>query len=306
MLTALLVPLALATLIYLYALIRAAAARRMLSPHPEAILLGAVTNFFDTLGIGSFAPTITWFKLRKLVPDRLIPCTLLPAHTLPCIAQSAIFLVLLGVFVDPLLLFGCVIAFLAGGLIGTSLVVRAKVWLIQLVVAIALLAAAIFYGLSNLDLMPGGGSATSLSQPLTIVAIAMNFLFGILINFGVGHYAPTLALFSLMGMDPRLCFPIMATAGALAGPGVTLRHIAIGQIDLRIVIGVAVGGVPAVLVAAFLVRSMPIELLRWLVVVVVTYAAAVMLHAALKGRRGAAHPLNRAASSDPPVALPSE
>ena len=291
MLMVLLVPLALATLIYLYALIRAAARRRMLSPHPEAVLLGAVTSFFDTLGIGSFAPTISWFKFRGLVPDRLIPCTLLPAHTLPAIAQSAIFLVLLGVFVDPMLLAGCVIAFLTGALIGAPLVARTRVWLVQLVVAIALLLAAAFYALSNLDLMPGGGSASTLPPALTIVAIAMNFLFGILINFGVGHYAPTLALFSLMGMDPRLCFPIMATAGALGGPGVTLRHLAIGEIDLRIVIGVALGGVPAVLVAAFLVRSMPIELLRWLVVVVVVYAACVMLRASWLGRRGAAVPL---------------
>lgn len=306
MLTVVLVPLALAAAIYLYALIRSAIARRMLSPHPEAILLGAVTNFFDTLGIGSFAPTISWFKFRKLVPDRLIPCTLLPAHTLPAIAQSAIFLVYLGVLVDPVLLLGCVIAFLTGAMIGAPLVARTRAWLVQLVVAIALLVAAFFFALGNLDLMPGGGSATSLPPLLTIVAIAMNFLFGILINFGVGHYAPTLALFSLMGMDPRLCFPIMATAGALGGPGVTLRHLAIGEIDLRIVIGVALGGVPAVLVAAFLVRSMPMDLLRWLVVLVVIYAAGVMLRAALLGRRGEAQPLNRAASSEPPVALPSE
>ncbi|HKR24513.1 MAG TPA: hypothetical protein VJS15_04585 [Allosphingosinicella sp.] len=306
MLTVVLVPLALATAIYLYALIRAAIARRMLVPNPEAILLGAVTNFFDTLGIGSFAPTISWLKFRKLVPDRLIPCTLLPAHTLPAIAQSAIFLVLLGVFVDPVLLLGCVIAFLTGAMIGAPLVARTRVWLVQLVVAIALLLAALFYALGNLDLMPSGGSASSLPPLLTVVAIAMNFLFGVLINFGVGHYAPTLALFSLMGMDPRLCFPIMATAGALGGPGVTLRHLAIGEIDLRIVIGVALGGVPAVLVAAFLVRSMPIELLRWLVVIVVIYAAAVMLRAAMLGRRGEAQVLNRAASSEPPVALPSE
>ena len=106
MLTALLVPLALAALITLYALLRSAARRGMLGPNPEAVVLGAVTNFFDTLGIGSFAPTMAWFKFRRLVPDRLIPCTLLPAHGLPAMAQSAIYLVLLGVLVDPALLVG--------------------------------------------------------------------------------------------------------------------------------------------------------------------------------------------------------
>ena len=282
MLTALLVPLALAAIVTLYALLRSAARRGMLRPHPEAVVLGAVTNFFDTLGIGSFAPTMAWLKFRRLVPDRLIPCILLPAHGLPTMAQGAIFLVLLGVLVDPTLLFGCVIAFVLGVLIGAPFVVRTKVWVVQLVVAFALIAAATFYALGNLELMPAGGTASSLPPALMAVAIAANFLFGILINFGVGHYAPTLLLLSLMGMDPRLCFPIMATAGALAVPGAMLRHIAIGEIDLRIVIGVTLGGVPAVLAAAFLVREMPVELLRWLVIVVVLYAAVVMLRAALR------------------------
>ncbi|MGQ0660112.1 hypothetical protein [Sphingosinicella sp.] len=288
MLTALLVPLALAALVTLYALIRSAAQRGMLTPNPEAVVLGAITNFFDTLGIGSFAPTMAWLKFRRLVPDRLIPCILLPAHGLPAMAQSAIYLVLLGVLVEPVLLFGCVISFALGVLIGAPLVIRTKVWVVQLVVAFALVAAASFYALGNLGLMPAGGTAASLPPLLIVVAIAANFLFGILINFGVGHYAPTLVLLSLMGMNPRLCFPIMATAGALAVPGSMLRHIAIGEIDLRIVIGVTLGGVPAVLVAAFLVQSMPIELLRWLVIVVVLYAAAIMLRASLHGRRGVA------------------
>ena len=288
MLIALLVPLALAALVTLIALIRSAARRGMLRPNPEAILLGAVTNFFDTLGIGSFAPTTAWLKLRRLVPDRLIPCILLPAHGLPTMMQGAIFLVLLGVFVDPALLVGCAVAFALGVVLGAPLVVRTKVRVVQLVVGIALILAAIFYALGNLGLMPAGGSAASLPPLLMIVAIVANFLFGILINFGVGNYAPTLALFSLMGMDPRLCFPIMAAAAGLATPGSMLRHIAIGEIDLRIVIGVTLGGIPAVLVAAFLVREMPIEWLRWLVILVVLYAAAVMLRAAMLGRRGAA------------------
>lgn len=258
----------------------------MLVPKGEAVVLGAVTNFFDTLGIGSFAPTMAWLKFRKLTPDRLIPCTLLPAHSLPSMAQAAIFLWLLGVSVDPALLVGCVIAITLGVVIGAPLVIRSRVWLVQLVAAIALTIAALFYALTNLGLMPGGGTASALPPLQMAIAIAASFVFGVLVNFGVGHYAPSLVLLSLMGMDPRLCFPIMAAGGALAGAGGTLRHIAIGEIDLRIVIGVALGGVPAVLVAAFLVRDMPIELLRWLVIVVVLYAAAVMLRAAMLGRRG--------------------
>jgi uncharacterized membrane protein YfcA len=285
MLTALLIPLALAVIVYALTLVRAALHRRAV-PRLEAIALGAATNFFDTLGVGSFAPTMAWFKFRRLVPDRLIPCTMLVGHTLPSVAQAIIFLILLGVLVDPVLLVGCVLALLMGGLLGVSLVIRTRVWIVQLVVGFALILAGIIYALTNLHLMPGGGTATGLPTPLLVIAIAANFLFGILLNFGIGNYAPTLVMLSLMGMDPRLSFPIMAAGAALTATGASLRYISLGEVDLRIASGIALGGIPAVLVAAFLVKSMSLELLRWLVVCVVLYAALVMLKAALSGRRG--------------------
>lgn len=284
MLTAVLIPLALAVILYVLTLVRAAIARHAV-PRLEAIALGAITNFFDTLGIGSFAPTMAWLKFRRLVPDRLIPCTMLVGHTLPSVAQAIIYMVLLGVFVDPVLLIGCVLAVLMGGLLGVSLVVKTKVWVVQLVVGFALIIAAALYALTNLHLMPGGGTATGLPMSLMVIAIAANFVFGILLNFGIGNYAPTLIMLSLMGMDPRLCFPIMAAGAALTAAGASMRYISIGEVDLRIAGGIALGGIPAVLVAAFIVKSMSVELLRWLVVGVVLYAALAMLRSAVSGRR---------------------
>jgi uncharacterized membrane protein YfcA len=281
MLVALLVPLGLATLFYALALVRAALTERA-SPTLESILLGACTNFFDTLGIGSFAPTTAWFKFRRLVPDRLIPCTLIVGHTLPTMTQGIIFLAVLDV--DPVLLVGCVVAFLMGGLLGVPLVTRARVWVVQLVVGCGLIVAAIFFTLANLQLMPGGGTAASLPAPMLIVAIVASFVIGVLLNFGIGNYAPTLALLSLMGMDPRLCFPIMAASAGLTMAGTSVRYIAIGEVNLRIVIGMALGGIPAVFAAAFIVKTMPIELLRWLVIAIILYAAIVMLRAAFAGR----------------------
>jgi uncharacterized membrane protein YfcA len=90
---------------------------------------------------------------------------------------------------------------------------------------------------------------------------------------------------SLMGMNPRLIFPIMAAGAAVMGAGACVRHIQMGRMDLRVVVGLAVGGVPAVLVAAYIVKGMDLVILRWLVILVVLYAAAVMGHAAWKGRR---------------------
>jgi uncharacterized membrane protein YfcA len=282
MLIALLIILGVAILVYGFALARAAIAQRV-TPGPEALALGAVVNFLDTLGIGSFAPTTAWFKFRRMVPDRLIPPTLLVGLTPPAIVESISYLGLIEV--DPVLLFGCATAVLAGGLVGAPLVARARVWIVQLVVAIGLVLAASAYAMTNLHLFPAGGAATGLPPALTIVAILANFGFGILANFGVGNYAPTLVMFSLMGMDPKLCFPIMATGGSLMGAGASVRHIAIGEVDMRVVLGLAIGGIPAVLVAAFIVKSMPLEYLRWLVLAVVLYAAAVMGRASLKGWR---------------------
>jgi uncharacterized membrane protein YfcA len=284
MLIALLVPLALATLLFTFVLVRAAIAKRV-RPSGEAMVLGAITNFFDTLGIGSFAPTMAWFKFRKLVPDRLIPSTMLVGHSIPSIQQAFIFLILLGLLVDPVLIVGCAVALMLGGLAGVPLVTRTKVWMIQLIVVVALLVAAILYTMSNLKLMPAGGTASSLPLDLTIVAISANFFLGILLNYGIGHYAPSLVMLSLMGLDPRLAFPIMATGGALTIAGAGTRHVMVGHVDLKIATGIVIGGIPAVFLAAFIVREMPLEMLRWLVAVVVLYAAAVMFRAAFIGRR---------------------
>jgi hypothetical protein len=283
-LIALLVPIALAFLLFTFIFIRAVIAKSA-SPSVEAMILGAVTNFFDTLGIGSFAPTMAWFKFRNLVLDRLIPPTMLVGHSLPTFAQAFIYLILLGVLVDPVLIVGCALALVLGGLVGAPMVARAKVWLVQLAVAIALLVAAVLYTMTNLQLFPAGGTATSLSLELTVAAIVANFIFGVLLNFGIGHYAPSLVMLSLMGLDPKLAFPIMATGGAVTIAGAGTRHVLIGQIDLKVALGIAIGGVPAVFIAAFLVKEMSLEMLRWLVTVVVLYASAVMFHSAWGGHR---------------------
>jgi uncharacterized membrane protein YfcA len=268
MLIALLVPLGLASLLFVFVLVRATVAQRA-KPSIEGQALGAITNFFDTLGIGSFAPTMSWLKFRKLVPDRLIPSTMLVGHSLPTIVQAVIFLILLGLLVDPVLIVGCSLALLMGGLVGAPMVARTKVWMIQLAVAIALLVAAVLYTMTNLHLIPSGGVAAGLPIKLTIAAIAANFVFGVLLNFGIGHYAPSLVMLSLMGLDPKLAFPIMATGGALTIAGAGTRHVLIGTVNLKIALGIMIGGVPAVFVAAFIVRDMPLEVLRWLVTVVV-------------------------------------
>ena len=281
-LTLLLCALAIVTFAFAFVLARAAITRRVGMPSGEALALGAVTNFFDTLGIGSFAPTMAWMKFRSMIPDRIIPSTMLAGYTLPTMAQAAIFLVLLGVKVEPWLLLGSVLAFIPGALFGASLAAKAPVRTVQAIVGIALLIAAWFYVVSNMHWMPEGGAASGLNGWAFWLAVGSSFVFAVLLNFGVGHYAPTLAMLSLLGMDPRLAFPIMASTGAFGAAAAAAKVIQRPDIDVRLVVGLSLGAIPAVLIAAFVVKEMPVETMRWLVVVVIVYAAIVLLRQAIR------------------------
>ncbi len=267
---------------FLSILLIVAAHRRQLRPSAEVIALGAVTNFFDTLGIGSFAPTTAYLKLRRLVPDSFLPATLNSGHALPTIAQALIFINL--VRVDALLLAVCIAASVAGATLGAPLVMRLPVRVVQAVVGIALLIAAALYALANLGMLPAGGDALALPQSLFAIAVGMHFVLGALMTFGIGLYAPSLILLSLLGLNPTAAFPVMMGSCAFLMPVSGMRFVRSQRIDLRVVLGLAIGGIPAVLIAAYVVKSLPLVSLRWGVVVVVLYAAALLLRTALKPR----------------------
>lgn len=264
---------------FIAVLFRTARKRGELAPKVEAVGLGAVTNFFDTLGIGSFAPTTAYMKLRKMAPDSYFPAILNAGHALPTVAQALIFITL--VQVDPVLLISCIVAACAGAFLGAPIVQRSPVRLVQGVVGVALLIAATLYALANLNLMPVGGEALTLPTLLFAVAVAGHFVMGVLMMFGIGLYAPSLVLLSLLGLNPVAAFPIMMGACAFLMPISSLNFVRSERIDLRIVLGIALGGIPAVLIAAFVVKSLDLVTLRWLVVVVVLYAAGLLLRSAL-------------------------
>ena len=278
--TALLTALGLIALVFTGTLIQTAWRRSELRPTVESILLGAITNFFDTLGIGSFATSTAWIKLRKLVPDSYIPGTLNVGHALPTVAQASIFIQLVNV--DPVLLAACIAAAVAGAIVGAPIVVRLPVRIVQAVVGIALLIASALYALSNLGMMPAGGNALALAAGPLAVAVVGHFVMGALMTFGIGLYAPSLILLSLLGLNPIAVFPIMMGACAFLMPVCGMRFVRADRINLRVVIGIAIGGIPLVLVAAFLVKSLSLVTLRWGVVVVVLYAAILLLRTAMQ------------------------
>jgi len=252
------------------------------APRPEAIALGVVTNFFDALGIGCFAPTTAYLKFRRLVPDELIAPTMMTGYALASATEGFVFID--AIKVDPLLLGLSIGASALGSITGVWVGGRLAVRPIRLTLGLGLLIAAASFSLSNLGLMPAGGTATSLSPLPFALVVAASFGLGILMNLGIGNFAPTLMLVSLLGMDPRAAFPIMMGSAALLMVTAGIRLVRARPLDLGFVLGLTLGSVPAVLVAAFIVKSLPLGALRWGVVLVVTYAATLMLHAALTER----------------------
>jgi uncharacterized membrane protein YfcA len=241
-------------------------------------LVGFVTNFFDTLGVGSFAPTTSIYKLMKLVPDERIPGTLNAGHALPTVAQALIFIA--AITVDPLTLIAMMGAAVLGAWLGSGVVARLPKRAIQLGMGGALLAAAVLFVLGIAGWIPAGGASLELRGALLIIAVGCNFVLGALMTLGVGLYAPCLILVSLLGMNPIAAFPIMMGSCAFLMPVAALRFIAAQRYDARAALGLALGGIPAVLIAAFIVKQLPLLWLRWLVVAVVLYAAVSMLRAA--------------------------
>ena len=277
----LLCALGVASAVFLAALV-AALQRRSAAPSLEGALLSAVTSFFDALGIGCFAPTTAYFKFRRSVPDELIPATMISGYALAAATEGFVFITSVGV--DPLLLGLAITASVLGAVLGVTIGARLPVTPIRLTMGLGLLIAAATLALSNLGLMPPGGTATTLPPAPFALVVAASFVFGVLMNLGIGNFAPTLILISLLGMDPRAAFPIMMGSAALLMVTSGARILSSRPLNLALVLGMALGGVPAVLVAAFIIKSLPLEMLRWGVVVVVTYAAGAMLHAALAGR----------------------
>jgi uncharacterized membrane protein YfcA len=240
--------------------------------------LGFVIDFLDTLGVGSFATTTTALKLGKLVKDEDIPGTLNVGHSLPTILEAVLYITV--VRVELLTLVSMIGASAIGAWFGAGVVVGWPRRTIQRALSVALLATAAFIFLRQVHVFPAGGDALALTGAALLVGIAVNALIGALTSLGIGNYAPCMALVSLLGMNPTAAFPIMMGSAALTLPLAAARFIPAKRFNRRIALGLTLGGIPGVLVAAFLVTSLPLDAVRWLVVGVLLYTAALMWRSA--------------------------
>ncbi len=253
-----------------------------LTPVPATLGISFVANFFDTLGIGSYATTTSMFRFWKVVRDEKIPGTLNVGYVLPTVVQAVIYITI--VEVEFVTLVAIIAAAAAGAWLGAGIVAGLPRRQVQIGMGFALLGAASLMLLSLTGIGPEPGLALGVSGVKLGIAIVISAFLGALMMLGIGYYAPCLIMISLLGMNPTAAFPIMMGACAFLMPVGSLQFIRKERYDLRAAIGLMLGGPLAVLIAAFIVKSLPLDYVRWGVVVVVIYTAVGMLQSAAKER----------------------
>ena len=254
------------------------------APDPERVGLGFVTNFFDALGIGSFATTTTYFRFRKLVRDELIPGTLNVGHCLPTITQA--FIGIAVIKVDVLTLVLMIATAVAGAWFGAGVVSRMPRRAIQIGMGIALLLAAGFMFAKVTNLMPSNeaGSLDLKGVPL-VLGLVGSFFLGSIMPLGIGYYAPCMVLVAVLGMNPRAAFPIMYGACAFLMPVAGVQFVRKERYSLRAAAGLTVGGVFGAALALLVVKELPLYYVMWLVTVVVIYTGISLLRTAAREKK---------------------
>ncbi|NBB19122.1 TSUP family transporter [Runella sp. CRIBMP] len=241
-------------------------------------LIGFVVNFFDVLGIGAFAPQTALLKFTKQTEDRVLPGTLNVANTVPVLIQALIFITVIEV--EPTTLILMLLSAAAGAILGAGLVSRMSEKRIRIVMGFALLITAGFMFAGKMQWIQGGGTAIGLSGIKLTIAVTVNFLLGALMTAGIGLYAPCMAMVFALGLSPQVAFPIMMGSCAFLMPPASIQFIRKGAYNRKAAVAMAIPGIIAVLIAALIVKSLPLDTLRWLVILVIVYTSVVMIRSA--------------------------
>ena len=248
----------------------------------KTALIGFIVNFFDVLGIGAFAPQTALLKFTKQTEDRILPGTLNVSNTIPVLIQALIFIQI--VEVEPVTLISMLLSAAAGAILGAGIVAKLPVRKIQLTIGFALLVTAFFMLSGQIHWIQNGGEAIGLSGGKLALAIGANFILGAFMTVGIGLYAPCMALVYALGMSPLVAFPIMMGSCAFLMPPASAKFIKEGAYNRKASVSMAIPGIIAVLIAAFLIKSLPLNTLRWVVIVVIIYTSLVMFKSALNSR----------------------
>jgi uncharacterized membrane protein YfcA len=283
------------TLVYLVMFIRAMVRDARAGESVKSPILvwpvSFVANFFDTLGVGSYATTTAMVRFFKLVPDEKIPGSLNVGYVLPTVTEAFLFIygfrgliTVEPVQVDPRTLISLIAAAILGAWLGAGVVSSWPRRKIQVGMGLCLLAAAIIMIVRMTVFHSLTVGTTSLEGARWVIGMGGLFVLGALMTLGIGLYAPCLILISALGMTEKSAFPIMMGACAFLMPVAVVRFIRARAYHTPAMIGMAIAGIPAVVLAVKGVGNLPMNYVKVLVICVVTYTAISMLRAAQRER----------------------
>ncbi|MHC6181322.1 sulfite exporter TauE/SafE family protein [Clostridium sp. JNZ X4-2] len=239
---------------------------------------GFVVNFFDTLGIGSFAIFTAILKNFKLTEDRTIPGTLNVSCAIPVIVEAMVFINVIKV--EPVTLISMIVAATLGAVLGAGFVARLDERKIEIGMGTALLVVAFIMFAGQVNIMPSGGNSTGLTGIRLIIGLIGNFIFGAFMTLGIGIYAPCMALIFTLGMSPKIAFPVMMGSCAFLEVAASVKFVKTGAYDARVPLPVIIFGSIGVLIAAYVVKSLPLSILKWVVIGIIVYTSVIMFKSA--------------------------
>ena len=248
-------------------------------------IIGSVTDFFDTWGIGCFATTQAGFKFTKTCPDAEMPGTLNVGHTIPVVTEALLFFSF--VDIDPLTLYLMIAAAAAGALVGASIVCKWNLKMIRIALGCALLGLAIVMACKNAGIGPFGlaGTALGLTGIKLIIGIIVNFFLGALMMVGFGLYIPCTALVSLLGMNIGAAFPIMMGSCAFLMDTSAIKFIREGKYNRKAALALTISGCIGVLFAYLLMKYMfSLHTLTYIICVVMLYTSYTFFRDAFQNR----------------------
>lgn len=246
-------------------------------------IIGFFANFFDTLGIGSFAPSSAAFKMTKSVDDALVPGTLNVGDTVPVCVEAFLFFGI--VEMDVLTLVLMLVASVIGSMLMAGIVSKFDRKKVRYAMFVGLFLLASVMLCKVLGVGPFGivGDELGLRGVKLVIAVVVNFILGALMSIGVGLYAPCMALCALLGLNVSCAFPaMMGSCAYLMAFGNGPKFIKEGRYDMYASLTQALFGAIGVFVAYVFVKSLPIATLTKLVVAVVYLTSILFLRDAIK------------------------
>ena len=241
---------------------------------PYNTIVGVAANFLDVFGIGSFATTSAAFKLGKSVRDGDIAGTMIVGDTIPICLEAFLFAKLAGV--DGLTLGVLIVAAVVGAFLGSTLITKLNIQGMRLMLGVGMVILAILMALRVFAVGPFGlvGNGLGLSGGRLVIAAIVQFFLGILMNIGVGLYAPCMAICCGLGMSVTAALPIvMGSSALLMAFGNGPQFIRAGKFDPLAVITQIIGGAAGVLIAYFFVKTLDVRYLTMIIAAVVLVTA---------------------------------